>query len=97
MAKKLIGNKYLVEINNAYFNNYYVVVTDMKAENVGAYSWLPGKFHEKLKNEKRGAESLYEYLNSAEKCKKFLAGKIVKIRKESLGKSSGTNKLFDGY
>ena len=95
-GKKLIGKRYLVEMEGAYFFNYYVGVSDMTT-GIARVAWIPGKFNESLKNRSRGAEALFAYLSTPQKCKLFLAGKVTKIRKGPLEPSIGVNKLFDSY
>jgi len=94
--KKLIGGRYLVESKDAYFFNNYTAVEDMETGE-SAVAWGPETLHEKEPDPKRSAEALYLYLDTSQKCKDFLQGKITKVRKSQLGQSFGENRLFDSY
>jgi len=97
--RKLIGKRYLVTTDSAYFHNYYTGCEDLE---IGGYvqAWGPGLFNDdegKKFSWKKGAEALYLWLNTPDKCRKFLKGQVTKVRKNQLGDSFGQNKLFYSY
>ena len=97
-TRRLIGGRYLVEIESAYFHNKYVGVEDMNTGKT-AYTWLAGTFHDKSRKGK-SAEDLYMYLSTAKRCKDFLDGKIVRVSNKSLPSENekwGKNILFDTH
>lgn len=96
--RKLIGKRYVVEIQSVYFDNYHVSVEDMQSRK-SAYTWIGGIFNDKTR-EGKSAESLYLYLNSPKKCKDFIDGKIVRVSDKGLPSEVdkwGINKLFDTH
>ena len=94
---KLVGKRYYVAIEEAYFGNKYVGVKDMETGE-RALAWLPSYlFNKKLKDRTKSAETLYNYLDTPEKCKRFLAGKITKVRTSPLEETWGENVLFESH
>jgi hypothetical protein len=79
--RKLIGGKYVVEYEGGYVHTGYVSVEDMETHDSGL-AWLKTVFNDNAKTTKDLAEALFIYLDSADKCKNFLDGKVVKIRRD---------------
>lgn len=98
---KLVGGRYLVEMANAYFHNEYVGVRDMQnPQSPLIVAWLPNSFHEKAGSAEypKTAEQLFNYLSTAERCKKFMKGEVTRVRVGSaLGDRFGTNALYKSY
>lgn len=77
MTRKIIGGKYIVEIESAHFNYEYLGVEDTKAETFRV-AHLPGQV----------ARIIYESIKTMDDVKKFITGKIYwDVRDNVLGSS----------
>ena len=58
-------------------------------------AWLKTVHNDNAKTTKDLVEALFIYLDSADKCKNFLDGKVVKIRKDDSRQEFGSDILFN--